>query len=136
MVRRGGCYRKDVYKRQLVSAPLMVKVYTFVSNLYPLGGVTSFTEYVPSSSGVDKVAWPAVSVVKVATTEPVSYTHLDVYKRQDVHHLAVDAVKHSREVAQNAADKHFFEPCREGIEQKIQDFLLSAPPERGGARVW
>ena len=49
----------------------LVKVYTFVSNLYPLGGVTSFTEYVPSSSGVDKVAWPAVSVVKVATTEPV-----------------------------------------------------------------
>ena len=47
-----------------------------------IGVVSAFSEIVPGHSHLDKLAQAVKDGVRMAGGTPVSYTHLDVYKRQ------------------------------------------------------
>ena len=66
----GGDYGIDVYKRQ---------AYNSASNGYVFDGASQIMGMVAPGVVTDRLSWVTSSISNVG---PVSYTHLDVYKRQ------------------------------------------------------
>ena len=71
----------DVYKRQIwwYVAPTIIN--TFLES-YDLTGKTIIPFATSGGSGIEKGFFIVVVVHLIAILHPVSYTHLDVYKRQ------------------------------------------------------
>ena len=101
----------DVYKRQTLGHPLSacvgflcksaIKVlsfssllsHTFLEDVYKRQTPSASRIYITAINGTSfSVTWPIrlippsrISAIRAASTIPVSYTHLDVYKRQSIY---------------------------------------------------